>query len=649
MSLTKQLWLAIALVMLIAFSGSLLVSSLSARAYLQEQLLLKNMDNAISLASTLSQMPKDEVTIELLIASQFDTGHYESIRLTDPAGNVIVERASDLRLDGAPGWFTRVFALRTTPGVAQVQDGWKQYGTLTLSSHARYAYRELWTSTVRLLAWFIVAAVLTGIAGTLLLRLILRPLDGIVQQAEAIGARRFITATEPATPEFRAVVRAMNALARRVRQMLEDESQRLEQLRREAHHDPVTGLLNRGHFMARLLTVLGREDEDARGALVIARLLDLNELNRRHGWPVMDALIRRFAKALEGMGPRDAEWVPGRLNGSDFALLAPGCDDAAELARRIQEALAMIAREFGLEEECGLPAASTIYRHGDQLGRVLARVDAALAIALERGSDSVEVAPSEQGLGERERRVDLKVWHERFEHALNPSHVKLHSYPVMDATGRFLHNECVARMRLDRTSEWLHAGDFVPWLARLGNLPRLDDMVIDLAIERLQRGADDICINFSAQAMNDALLVHRMATRLGAAGEHASRLWIEVPEHGAFQHMERFRVLCALLKPLGCRIGIEHVGHQVSRIGQLHDLGIDYIKIDAAFVKGIDENQANQVFLRGLAMIAHSIGLSTLAEGVDSAAELRTLVELGFDGATGPAITAIQGNDATLS
>jgi len=646
MSLIKQLWLAIVLVAMVAFSGSLLVSSLSARAYLQEQLLLKNVDTAASLASTLSQMPKDEVTIELLVASQFDTGHYESIRLVDPRGKVIVERRSDVHIDGAPGWFMRMVPLHVTPGIAQVQDGWKQYGTLTLSSHARFAYRELWTSTLRLLAWFIAAAVLTGIAGTVILRLILRPLDGIVRQAEAIGARRFITAGVPRTPEFAAVVRAMNALAKRVRQMLEDESQRLEQLRREAHHDAVTGLLNRGHFMARLLTALGREDESARGVLVIARLLDLNELNRNHGWPVVDALIRRFARTLESIGPAEAEWMPGRLNGSDFALLAPGCDDAAGLARRVQESMAMIAREFGLANECHLPAAATLYRHGDQLGRILARVDAALTIALEPSGGSVQVAAPDQRFDEREPRDGLDVWRERFIHALNPNQIKLHSYPVVDAAGRFLHNECVARMRLDRTSDWLHAGDFVPWLARLGNLHRLDEMVVDLALERLQHGADDICINLSAQAMNDAVLVHRIASKLGRVRENAVRLWIEIPEHGVFQHLEHFRVLCALLKPLGCHLGIEHVGHQVSRIGQLHDIGIDYIKIDAAFVKGIDENQANQVFLRGLAMIAHSIGLSTLAEGVDSAAELRTLVELGFDGATGPAVTLMLDNEA---
>ncbi len=256
MSLVKQLWLAIALVMLIAFGGSFLVSTLSARNYLEEQLRLKNFDNATSLAATLSQtleqMPRDEVTIELQIASQFDLGHYESIRLVDPSGKALVELESDAGVDGAPEWFARLFRIEAEPGLAQVQNGWQPYGTLSVSSQASFAYRELWNSMLRLLGWFLAAAVLTGMAGTVLLRLILRPLGAVVDQAEAIGARRFITTAEPATREFRAVVRSMNALATRVRQMLQDESSRLDQLRREAHHDAVTGLLNRSHFLARV-------------------------------------------------------------------------------------------------------------------------------------------------------------------------------------------------------------------------------------------------------------------------------------------------------------------------------------------------------------------------------------------------------------
>ena len=96
--------------------------------------------------------------------------------------------------------------------------------------------------------------------------------------------------------------------------------------------------------------------------------------------------------------------------------------------------------------------------------------------------------------------------------------------------------------------------------------------------------------------------------------------------------------MCRELKPSGCRIGLEHFGHEFSQIGQWHDLGLDFLKIDASFVRGLDTNPGNAIFLKGLCGIAHGIGLQVLAEGVASDAELAALKALGFDGATGPAV-----------
>jgi EAL domain-containing protein (putative c-di-GMP-specific phosphodiesterase class I) len=83
---------------------------------------------------------------------------------------------------------------------------------------------------------------------------------------------------------------------------------------------------------------------------------------------------------------------------------------------------------------------------------------------------------------------------------------------------------------------------------------------------------------------------------------------------------------------------LEHYGHHFSQIGLLHELGLDYLKVDASFVRGVDGNSGNASFLQGLSTIAHNIGLQVLAEGVATSSEWDALMALGFDGATGPGV-----------
>lgn len=73
-------------------------------------------------------------------------------------------------------------------------------------------------------------------------------------------------------------------------------------------------------------------------------------------------------------------------------------------------------------------------------------------------------------------------------------------------------------------------------------------------------------------------------------------------------------------------------------IGQLHDVGLDYLKIDSAIIRDIHQSVGNQVFLRGLCGIAHTMGMMTIAEGVSNQQELACLKEIGFTGMTGPGI-----------
>ena len=100
----------------------------------------------------------------------------------------------------------------------------------------------------------------------------------------------------------------------------------------------------------------------------------------------------------------------------------------------------------------------------------------------------------------------------------------------------------------------------------------------------------------------------------------------------------RFRELARALKRLGCRVGIEYFGQRFAQGERLADLGLDYIKIHPSYVHGIADNPGNQEFLRGLCTLAHTLGISVIAVGVEARTDLRLLADIGFDGATGPGL-----------
>ncbi len=143
MSLIKQLWLAIILIISLAFGASFVINIITSKHYLEQQLEMKNTDNAVSLALSISQMEKDPVAVNLMLSAQFDNGHYEYIRLTDPNKKIMTERVNASGITSVPNWFKNMIHINPNPGIAQIQDGWSQYGVLTLASATGFAYRDL--------------------------------------------------------------------------------------------------------------------------------------------------------------------------------------------------------------------------------------------------------------------------------------------------------------------------------------------------------------------------------------------------------------------------------------------------------------------------------------------------------------------------
>lgn len=630
MSLIKQLWIGIIIMLLLVLGGNFVISTITAKTYLQEQLRLKNIDNANSLALSISQLPeKDPVTLELLITAQFDSGHYEYIIFQDEHKKPIVARNfADEKVETVPEWFASRVKFDVAPGIAQVQDGWQQAGTLIVKSHSRYALEALWKNTRDLFDWFLFATLLSGLVGSLILKYISRPLDVVVDQAEAIGERRFIISQEPKTKEFQRLVRAMNTLSNSVKQMLDKEARQLEILRRESQTDRLTGLVNRAHFLNLLEVQLTREDAEKCGILAIARILMLQELNQQLGHNQVDQMLRAIAGVFADLEHKFPGSHAARLNGSDFCLLIPTDAPIDIISADISQTLnfQLIAGGF---DKIAVPLALCTFMNDEKASQVLHKLDGALAQAELKGNRAVVTLNEERDYTQH----NLNEWRSSIEAALGAEEIRLASFPVKTSEGGLLHQETAARLRLD--NEYRTAGYFMPWAVRLGNMADVDLAVLKLALKQMKNLQIDLAVNLSAIALCNAQFREQAIALLSENPQEAKNLWLEFPEICVLRHLEELRAFVVRLRALGCKVGLEHVGLEFTQFGKLQDMGLHYIKLDAAIIRAINANAGSQSFIQSLCALAHSLGILIIAEGVSTADEQAALLKTGIDGLTG--------------
>jgi diguanylate cyclase (GGDEF)-like protein len=638
MSLLRQLWTTVIVASLVALVGSAGVSLYTARSYLEQQLLAQGADGASALALAISQQPKDDRTApELLVTALFDSGHYELVRFADAHGGVVVERRSQTPPSVAPEWFVRLVPLEAAPGKALVSQGWSQSGTVTVVAHKRFAYDALWRGVLQLLGLMCVLAVLWGLAMNFVMRWLRRPVDKMVEQAHAIGERRFVTMPEPRVVELRAAVRALNLMVDQIRSMFAEQANRIEDLRAEANRDALTMLPNRNFFIGRLRSELSDESAAPVGALALVRLAHLGDVNRRLGRDRTDALIKSTADVLRDAAVSERDHFIARLNGADFAWLMPGADPerAGQYAAIATRALEALHRHGHADESPVGFVGVTLFKRGDELGSVLSRADTALMRA-ERGEEMVPVI---SGYNAPLVARTQDEWRAVLTTAIRGRSFALATFPVAHIDGRLWHEEAMMRMRApDDGAPWT-AGQFMPAADRLGMTADLDRLAVELALQRLLHSSGSIAVNLSPISLQDLKFRDGLQRLLAASPAAARRLWVEVSEHGLDQGLSGLAAVAPILAQHGCKLGIEHFGRHFSAIPRLYAQRVDYLKIDGGFVADIEENAGNQRLVKAIADVARGLGIVVLAERVHSEAEWQVLAELGVAGVTGPAVT----------
>ena len=410
-----------------------------------------------------------------------------------------------------------------------------------------------------------------------------------------------------------------------------------EELRRQANHDPLTGLVNRRRFHEILEEMLSERSEESPGSVLYTDVDHFKLVNDAGGHRAGDDLLVELAGLLRASVQRTD--TVARLGGDEFALLLPGCSlaDSVRVAERLRGAVGELhfqadGRVFDISLSIG---ASAIPAGLDDPDEVVGIVDAACYAAKTDGRDRVSVAPGAQ-FDIPQPRTD-RAWAPRLSGAIDNGEFVLYAQPIVGTHDGEPRRGAEILLRLpEDNGEVLTAGAFIPVAERLGLITQIDIWVVDRVIDTLLTpespfaALDFLTVNLSPHSIESESFVEHLVERLKEPGVNASRLVFEITERGSLSDYSRAGRALETLSALGCRFAIDDFGVGLSTFDHLRRLGaVDFIKIDGSLIKDVKDDQLAHSIVRSITKIAEDLGMASVAECVEDAELLGVLDRAG--------------------
>ena len=409
-----------------------------------------------------------------------------------------------------------------------------------------------------------------------------------------------------------------------------------------AQTDDLTGLLNRRGFYNQAAAILsGRGSSDAAGPTFTLLLLDLDhfkDVNDSLGHAAGDELLRRVAARLStSLGDED---ILARLGGDEFAILLPrvgagrAVQAAVALIRALEQPVVVDGVHVQTDASIGIALGP---EHGSDLGTLLRHADIAMYRAKNAHARHMVYAP------DTDRHVTTRAGMEllaQLRHAIEHGDLAVHYQPKLSLrSGEMVGVEALVRWHHPERG-LLHPAQFLPLARHNALMHAMTELVVDRALDDAAvwhaRGHRlPVAVNLFPPTLADLDLPARLDHALKGHGLTSSALTVEITEDFMLGNLDRARVVLTGLRHRGISIAIDDFGSGYSSLCYLNELPIDEVKLDRSFTASITEDPRAAAIVRSVIDLSHTLGLTTVAEGVEDPGTAALLTGYGCDIAQG--------------
>ncbi|MDX1693129.1 MAG: EAL domain-containing protein, partial [Ketobacteraceae bacterium] len=426
-----------------------------------------------------------------------------------------------------------------------------------------------------------------------------------------------------------------------------ESRQLLEQIRKHKNLDPITSLLNRQAFRARLGAAIHQaksSDTEVCHALLLVDLDQFHVVNDNCGHTAGDLLLADVAERISGLVRADD--VVARIGGDEFGVLLENCgqDAASRIAHNVLNEVKSYrfsydGKLFRIGASIGIVLVDD---NAESVDKLLMNAGSVVQIAKDQGSNRVEIYDEEQE--SLARKQDELRWFTKINHALENNRLVLSYQKIcptrVSASETDLHYELLLRM-LDDDGSLISPGDFIPAAERYNLMPDIDRWVVKHAFQWIEinqhraRGVSLFSINLSGHSIGDEAFMNYVDECFELHHVPGNKICFEITETMAINNMTNTLRFIERFKCMGCQFSLDDFGTGFSSYGYLKTLPVDFLKIDGSFVSKIANDPVDLAMVKSINEVGHVMNRKTIAEYVENEETMALLREIGVDYAQG--------------